>query len=155
MQTYKFRCRKCASAITVPVVELTRPDLLSGVEQEEAIPRGHFAINTGKPEGLLGFLGHWIANLEDLTNTKPHWNLRRSVGCCGPSGAHGLNTVCPKGHPIGTVFADCYMSHFVDLDPDRVDLVTPDTPHETWIARIARRFFPFSNDPDLQRPTTP
>lgn len=120
-----FVCRRCEIPITGPLLELPDLALLSGVDREEGIVREHFARIPADAD-LLGSEGHWIAHLNDLINVDPHPDRMQSIGCCGPTGMDGINTVCRRGHDIGTRIADCFTSHFIDLDPHLVSLIDAD-----------------------------
>lgn len=51
---------------------------------------------------------------------KNHPETRRFQGCCGSSGAGGLNKVCANGHEVATEFSDCYMPHYIVFDRESV-----------------------------------
>lgn len=120
-----FVCQRCGIPITGPLRELPTLDLLSGAEGEEGIVREHY-VRLPEDSDLLGTPGHWVAHLDDLLNVDTHPDEYRLIGCCGPTGAHGINTICRHGHEVGTRVADCFTSHFIDLDPELVLLVDAD-----------------------------
>jgi hypothetical protein len=94
--------------------------ILNQKDGEAFIPEGYYWLSDG--EYYTGSEGHWIANLANLINTKLHSDFRRSQGCCGLDGCHGLNRICQNGHEVGTERSDCWMAHSIVLDFRRVVL---------------------------------
>ena len=115
-----FVCSRCGSAVSRPVERLEDPQQISLVDGEPAVPPGRFAIADPQPEGRFGCW--YMLNPADAVGTKPHPDYRRLQGCCGPCGMDGMNTLCEKGHEIGTECSDCWMSHALMLDPKSVEL---------------------------------
>lgn len=62
-------------------------------------------------------------NLNDLINSKYHSDSSRLNGCCGNDGLDGINRVCKNNHEIGTEKSDCWMPHFISLDPKLIEYV--------------------------------
>jgi hypothetical protein len=84
-----------------------------------------------------------LLNLGDLLNVRHHRDRWRLGGCCGSDGLSGSNRVCNRGHEIGTAFCDCWMPHYLRLDPNAVqgipaDRLPPQLPRR-GIGRLARR----------------
>jgi hypothetical protein len=115
-----FVCVACGSAVSRPVERLEDPKQISGKDGEPAVPVGRFA--TVDPRQGESFAGWTMLNLADAVGTKPHPESGRWVGCCGADGMEGENTLCEKGHEIGTECSDCWMPHALMLDPKSVEL---------------------------------
>jgi hypothetical protein len=86
------------------------------------VPEGHYwQVSEGQD-----FAGLFAVALVDLLDVRYHTDRRRLIGCCGPSGLHGLNQVCSCGCEIGTERSDCIWPHAIYLEPSRVLAVVPD-----------------------------
>jgi hypothetical protein len=115
-----FVCAKCQVELTHPVQPLSDPSLESNELGTARIPRGTYILENQGSRSL----DWYVVNLEDAVHTKHHSDLDRLVGCCGPDGRGGRNTLCDNGHEIGTECSDCCLSHFLGLDPESVLLKT-------------------------------
>ena len=114
-----FLCSRCRTVLTTPLQELADSSLFSTECQVEYLPRCFYAVSAGQTEMDIP-RGHYVINIEDYLTVRMHRDSRRSIGCCGPSGSHGPNLLCPRGHVVGTLCADCYMPHYIHLLPDSV-----------------------------------
>ncbi len=82
---------------------------------------GFFRIETGAQD--INTKGLIIINLTDLINTNYHSDTSKLNGCCGYDGLDGNNRVCKNNHQIGTENSDCWMSHFIALEPHLFEFV--------------------------------
>ncbi|PWA12453.1 hypothetical protein DCC39_05405 [Pueribacillus theae] len=117
----KIICRKCNVEISKQVKELDDLSLLNENDGKDYIPEGFFIVD--KDEENIGTKGNIIINLKDLINSNYHPDESRLNGCCGNDGLDGLNRVCVNNHEIGTENSDCWMPHFIALEPHLVKLV--------------------------------
>jgi uncharacterized protein (TIGR02996 family) len=109
-----FRCARCYLPITRVVSLLVDEARLVHSDGADLVPQGYCWRAT---KGYyLGIEGHFCINLKDLVNTMPHPDMGRRVGCCGPSG-DAVNTVCTNGHEVGSECSECYMPHYLHLEP--------------------------------------
>jgi hypothetical protein len=115
-----FVCVVCGSVVCGPVEPLEDPKQIGRKDGEPAVPRGRFATADPLMEGSFG--GWYMLNLADAVGTKPHRESGRWNGCCGADGMDGKNTLCEKGHEIGTECSDCWMAHALMLDPKSVEM---------------------------------
>jgi uncharacterized protein (TIGR02996 family) len=116
-----FRCVACGLPLTGPVWPLGDVVWLSQADQTTLVPAGFFWVSEG--EVWNGTAGHPCVHLGDLRNIEPHPDSRRRIGCCGVDGCEGVNTVCANGHEVGTECSDCWMPHFLHLEPKAVEAV--------------------------------
>jgi hypothetical protein len=114
-------CSQCGIPLTLPVCGLPDKVLICEQRGEDYIPRGYFTVSDGS--FFRGTEGHLIVNLKDIVNTIHHPDHRRLNGCCGLDGLDGKNTVCEKGHEVGTEHSDCWLPHAMDFDPLAVQKV--------------------------------
>ena len=114
----KFICKICNTEITKHLEELQDLSFLNKEEGEDYIPAGFYIIEDGEYDHTSQ--GKIILNLNDLINSKHHSDTSRLNGCCGLDGLDGINTVCINNHEIGTESSDCWMAHYISLEPDRI-----------------------------------
>lgn len=114
----KLICSTCKVEVSKEVSELHDTSLLNHDDAQEYIPEGYYMIDDNKMH--LDLRDAIIINLKDLVHSKRHSNRSRLNGCCGMDGLDGMNRVCLNDHEIGTEKSDCWMSHFVALDPEMV-----------------------------------
>ena len=120
-----LRCARCQVTVSRELTELRDPSLLSVADGQEHLPSGFFRVAGAKDQEdhLVAGEGEFILNLRDLANTRHHSDFRRSQGCCGCDGLHGMNLVCANGHEIGTERSDCWMPHYAHFPPNMVETV--------------------------------
>lgn len=114
----KLFCRTCQLEISKEVNPMPDLNQLSFDDGRDYIPEGFYLIDDNKMH--LDLKDAIIINLKDLVNSKRHSNSSRLNGCCGMDGLDGMNRVCLNNHEIGTEKSDCWMSHFVALNPEMV-----------------------------------
>lgn len=102
-------------------MELDDLSLIKENDGEAYIPEGFFIIANGEED--IGTIGTIIINLKDIINSNYHQDGSRLNGCCGYDGLDGINRVCVNNHEIGTENSDCWMPHFIALEPHLVKLV--------------------------------
>jgi hypothetical protein len=114
----KFGCALCNTIITRQLNELLDSNLLDENDGKSYIPVGSYLLG----KGILSNIPDEkiIINIDDMVNTKNHSNASRLNGCCGLDGLDGINTVCINDHEIGTKHSDCWMPHYVALEPTSV-----------------------------------
>lgn len=117
----KFVCKQCGVAISQSLIELKDLSRLVKVEGEDYVPKGYFHIESQMHLGKTK--DYFMINIKDLTNSKNHSNYGRLNGCCGLDGHDGMNKTCINDHEIGTECSDCWTLHYIELDPDLVELV--------------------------------
>jgi hypothetical protein len=111
-----LRCRACGVPLTPRLRLLADPTALVEQVDEPYLPQGTFTVS----EGGYGPAGHFVIHPGDLINAGYHPDLRRSQGCCGPSGCYGMNRLCSEGHEVATECTDCWMAQAVHLEPAAV-----------------------------------
>ncbi len=116
-----FRCAACGLPLTGPLWPLADVAWLSPADQTPHVPAGFVWLADGSTWN--GTAGHPCVHLGGLRNVGPHPDPRRRVGCCGVDGTDGVNTVCTNGHEVGTECSDCWMPHFLHLEPMAVEAV--------------------------------
>lgn len=117
----KIICQKCNVEISKQVTELDDLSLLNENDGEPYIPEGFFIVDNGEED--IRTKGYFIINLNDFINSNYHPDKSRLNGCCGYDGLDGINRVCVNNHDIGTENSDCWMPHFIALEPHLVKLV--------------------------------
>jgi len=115
----KLICQKCKIVISKEITELKNLSALNNNDQADYIPEGFFIIENGEHD--INTKGQIIMNLKDLINSIYHTDTNRLNGCCGYDGLDGINRVCINNHEIGTENSDCWMPHFISIDPKLVD----------------------------------
>ncbi|OZT11108.1 hypothetical protein CHN50_18370 [Priestia aryabhattai] len=95
------------------LTELNDMSLLKEEMEEDYIPQGYFLIVDEDDE--VDKKGTIIINMKDLINSKHHPDGDRLNGCCG---LDGMNRVCLNGHEIGTENSDCWMPHYIAINPN-------------------------------------
>lgn len=115
-----FRCSICKLALSVPLVELVDRSMLCNKREKDYIGQGYFVVADDGFDSSA--IGHYVINLDDAQNTAQHEDLNRFVGCCGPDGTHGRNTVCMNDHEVGTERSDCVTSRSLAFDPLCVEI---------------------------------
>lgn len=119
-------CRGCGSALTAPLV-FGKPNR-GGDDAAPTVSRGQYFVDPspasktydGRTGELIavGTTNCVVVNPYDVAGGRPHPD--RLSGCCGPDGESG-NTLCAScGAEVGALYADCWTSFEVRLDPDRV-----------------------------------
>ena len=117
----KLVCKLCNIEITNHLVELQNLNLLNENDGEDYIPSGFYIVGDGRYDSRSK--GRIIINLNDLINSKHHSDASRLNGCCGLDGLDGINTVCINNHEIGTENSDCWMAHYITIEPDMIGWV--------------------------------
>lgn len=117
----KLICKTCKTIISKEVVELKDLKLLNDIDGKDYIPEGFFIV--GSQEEYPSKKGLIIINIKDLINSKHHSDESRLNGCCGQDGQDGMNRICVNNHEIGTENSDCWMAHFIGLDPEYVTFI--------------------------------
>ena len=115
----KLTCHTCRVEISRELTELKDLKLLNTDDGQDYIPEGYYLIDDQTAD--LELDSAIVVNIKDLINSGYHSNPSRLNGCCGNDGLDGMNRVCINNHEIGTEKTDCWMFHFVSLNPDRVD----------------------------------
>jgi len=115
-----FHCAQCQLPVTQPVRALPEDFRLNTARGEDSIAQGYYTLGDWEQDPAVK--DHFILNLSDLVNTQLHRDPKRLNGCCGLDGLDGINTVCSNGHEIGTECSDCWMAHYVHLDPSLVTM---------------------------------
>ena len=119
--TVKLICQTCKIEISKQVTELENLNFLNENDGQDYIPEGFYIIDAGTAD--IELKGSIIINIKDLKNSGYHPDDRRLNGCCGYDGLDGMNRVCLNNHEIGTENSDCWMPHFVALNPDLVKFI--------------------------------
>lgn len=114
----KLICKSCEIEISKEVTELKDLNLIKEEMEEDYIPQGSFIIDSG--EDNVEERGTIIINIKDLINSNYHSDGDRLNGCCGQDGLDGMNRVCLTNHEIGTEKSDCWMPHYIALNPNLV-----------------------------------
>ncbi|MEI4828802.1 hypothetical protein WAX78_15015 [Bacillus sp. FJAT-53711] len=117
----KLICQTCKIEISKEVTELEDLNFLNENDGQDYIPEGFFIVGDGKAG--IKLKGLIIINIKDLTNSNYHSDDSRLNGCCGYDGLDGINRVCLNNHEIGTENSDCWMPHFVALNPELVKFI--------------------------------
>ncbi|WP_061860545.1 hypothetical protein [Priestia megaterium] len=122
----KLVCKSCEIEISNVLTELRDLSLLNKEIGEDHtpsdyIPQGYFLIVGEDDE--VDKKGTIIINLKDLINSKHHPDDHRLNGCCGLDGLDGMNRVCLNGHEIGTENSDCWMPHYIAINPSLVKFI--------------------------------
>jgi hypothetical protein len=117
----KLVCKSCEIEISNVLTELRDLSLLNEEIGEDHtpldyIPQGYFLIVGEDDE--VDKKGTIIINMKDLINSKHHPDGDRLNGCCGLDGLDGMNRVCSNGHEIGTENSDCWMPHYIAINPN-------------------------------------
>ncbi|MFC8453219.1 hypothetical protein [Kitasatospora sp. NPDC057223] len=110
------------------------------------VPAGHYAVDPepwgapfvprragerpgpARPRGLpvpgdvvsTGTRNTVVVHPDDVPGLRPPPGGRGDHGCCGPTGADGLNLACSCGVRLATLAADCLGPYELHLDPVRV-----------------------------------
>ena len=128
-----FACRSCGTVLTGPLRRLDDAAALGIKELDPLVPAGRYwPVSAGhlpstSSEGVVvDFTGHFAVRSEDLICVGDHPDLRRWIGCCGPSGTNGPNRVCSCGQAVGTERSDCMWPAAVYLDPTGVRVMQQD-----------------------------
>ena len=117
----KLICQNCKIEISKQVTELKDINFLNENNGEDYIPEGFFMVDSGLED--IKTKGYIIINIKDLLNSNYHPDGSRLNGCCGYDGLDGVNRVCNNNHEIGTENSDCWMPHFIALNPDLVTVI--------------------------------
>ncbi|MCY8235263.1 hypothetical protein [Priestia endophytica] len=117
----KLICNACKLEVSKNLTELKDLNLLDENSGKDYIPQGFFIIDDGQED--IQTKGFIIINVKDLINSNYHSDGSRLNGCCGYDGLDGMNRVCLNDHEIGTENSDCWMPHYVALNPDLINFV--------------------------------
>jgi hypothetical protein len=112
-------CKKCGLPLTKQITEYTGVSFGEADEQPYIQP-GYYTVSDGS--FFADTNGKLIINIEDLINTTNHTNSSRLNGCCGLDGCDGLNKICLNGHEVATEKSDCWMSHAIILENDKITM---------------------------------
>lgn len=120
----KLICKLCNLDVSKQVVELKDLNLLNKTDGQDLISEG-FYIVVDDDDGYFAprHKGSIIINNKDLINSAYHSDESRLNGCCGYDGGNGMNRVCLCKNEIGTECSDCWMSHYVALNPKSVEFI--------------------------------
>lgn len=115
----------CKLDLSNQVIELEDLNLLNKTDGQDLVSEGFYIVvddeNDYFPPRDKGAI---IINIKDLINSNYyHSDEGRLNGCCGYDGCDGMNRVCLCGHEIGTERSDCWISHFIALNPESVQFV--------------------------------
>ncbi|WP_281232487.1 hypothetical protein [Flavobacterium gelatinilyticum] len=114
MKTIKIYCRECEIELTNQLIEIPEENLC-WEDREDIMPENNFSIIFEK-ETKIRLL---LASI-DGHNLKDHSDTRKFQGCCGSAGCNGLNKLCLNGHDVATEISDCWTSHYIKFDIDKV-----------------------------------
>lgn len=119
-----FRCKICQTPLSKTVFEIEDESRLCPEDGRDFIPQGFYTVGTG--EEFTATFGKYLLNLKDVVNIDPHPDESRRHGCCGLDGTSEINTVCRNGHEIGSENSDCWLPHYFQFEPERVDIINND-----------------------------
>lgn len=119
----KLICKLCNLDVSKQVIELKDLSLLNKTDGQDLIPEGFYIVADDDDYFTPQHKGFIIINIKDLINSNYHSDKSRLNGCCGYDGSDGMNRVCLSKYEIGTERSDCWMSHFVAVDPESVKFV--------------------------------
>lgn len=120
----KLICKLCNLDVSKEVIELNDVNLLNKTDGQDLISEGFYLVVDDDDDFFAPqHKGSIIINIKDLINSNYHSDQSRLNGCCGYDGCDGMNRVCLCKHEIGTERSDCWMSHYVALNPDSVKFV--------------------------------
>lgn len=113
MKTIRIYCKKCNEKLTDDLYEIDS-NKLRFEDRVSAIDSGKFSIwkNMNDVKELIVAIEHY-----KLIN---HKDFRRFAGCCGSSGIDGMNKTCKNGHEVATEVSDCWTSHAIFFNLDKV-----------------------------------
>nr|WP_206327165.1 hypothetical protein [Streptomyces sp. S3(2020)] len=78
-------------------------------------PDGQGFLTSAGPRGTL------VTHPEDSRDHLADNPARQEIGCCGPPGREGPNSLCPGcGSVVATLYADCTGAYETDFLPDAV-----------------------------------
>ena len=114
----KLYCKKCNYLLVERLKKAQNKEVID-VDEYDLIPIGKYIIISDIWNfGILEIIYLINANSIDLND---HYKHTKMQGCCGPSGADGLNQLCPKcSQEIGVSVADCYTPCFIGIDKNKV-----------------------------------
>ena len=119
----KLICKTCNLEISKPISELNDLSLINENDRQDFVPEGFYlAFHDGTAYAKL-IKDSIIINKKDLVNSIYHSEQSRLNGCCGQDGLDGINRVCINNHEIGTEKSDCWMPHYVALNPGLVKFI--------------------------------
>lgn len=112
MKTVRVYCKKCNHKLTENLFEVDEKSIRDE-DNENAIDKNSFSLITDNDQK------QFIVALDDyhLVN---HPDRKRFQGCCGSSGSDGLNKLCANGHEVAKEISDCWLSHYIEFDLDKV-----------------------------------
>ena len=115
----KVYCKTCGIAVTKEI-QLYTGKSFGEADEQPFIQPGYYVISDGN--FFTGSAGYIIGNIDDLQNTKQHYDRSRLNGCCGLDGCDGPNTICVNGHEIATEKSDCWMPFAVIFEKGKTVL---------------------------------
>ena len=119
----KLFCKTCNLELSKTINELNDLSLINENDREDFVPEGFYLAfhdGTTYAEQIKDSI---IINIKDLINSNYHSEQSRLNGCCGQDGLDGMNRVCSNNHEIGTEHSDCWMAHFIAINPKLVRLI--------------------------------
>lgn len=120
----KLICKLCNLDVSKQVVELKDLNLLNKTDGQDLISEGFYIVVDDDDDYFAPrHKGSIIINNKDLINSAYHSDESRLNGCCGYDGGNGMNRVCLCKNEIGTECSDCWMSHYVALNPKSVEFI--------------------------------
>jgi hypothetical protein len=120
----KLICKLCNLDVFKQVVELKDLNLLNKTDGQDLISEGFYIVVDDNDDYFAPrHKGSIIINNKDLINSAYHSDESRLNGCCGYDGGNGMNRVCLCKNEIGTECSDCWMSHYVALNPKSVEFI--------------------------------
>ncbi|MEU6348773.1 hypothetical protein ABZ896_05550 [Streptomyces sp. NPDC047072] len=128
-------CATCASPLTGPLrllPEVPPRPVYEGYKNPDGsrhppatVPRGAYAVDPEPSgEGCLmsaGPRGTLVTHPEDSRAHLTDNPALDEIGCCGPPGREGPNSLCAEcGSVVATLYADCTGAYETDFLPDAV-----------------------------------
>jgi len=114
MKTIKIYCKECEIELTHELIEIPEADLCYE-DYEDMMAENNFCYVV-EPQSKIEFLLTAVTRHK----LKDHSDSRKFSGCCGSSGANGLNKLCLNCHEVATEISDCWTSHYIKFDIDKV-----------------------------------
>lgn len=111
MKTIKLFCKKCNTALTENLTEISESKIV-WKEEGNSIPKNCFLIPKFHEVGNI-----LVAVDTYFLNDNP---INKDFGCCGNSNHKSYNKTCANGHEVATKIADCYTSSYIEFDVKKI-----------------------------------
>ncbi|WP_163399277.1 hypothetical protein [Flavobacterium fluviatile] len=114
MRTIKIYCRECKIELTQELYEIPEMNLC-WEENMDIMPKSNFSLvinEQGNKKSIMVAIDNY--------NLKNHSDKTRFTGCCGSSSFNSLNKVCLCGNEVATEISDCWLSHYIEFDLNKV-----------------------------------